>query len=339
MNKKYLSCCVAALLIASHCLADDLVSAPAYKEVVPVSGWDRYTSDSATSISEWIRWWSYLRLKEPALMSWVDGLKIWIYPKNEICRSLYVRGIYDPNMAVLVNTFLPKDGVLLDIGSNMGYYSMLAAKRLDENGLIIAVEPSSRDYKRMVANIKENALESKIKTMMVAVGDRLGNKTIQIASEERNGLNTLGAEFSYKGIEKISTEMAIVTTIDTIVSSEGLSRVDVIKMDIEGSEVRALEGAKDTIAKYHPVLLIGVNSDALVKSKRSIRDLENILKEMNYSIYKQSKDSFGLEKTDTLVGIKGDVVVCKSNDDSLMPNFPIEKKIGCVEKIINFFKM
>lgn len=340
MAKKYLFLGLFSLFVSyENCFADDVVAAPAYSKVVPVSDWSRYTSDSATSIGEWVRWWSYLRLEKPVIMDWVDGLKIWIYPKNEISRSLYVRGIYDPNMAVLVNSFLPADGVLLDIGANMGYYSMLAAKKTNENGKIIAVEPSSRDYKRIVANVKENHFEAKIKTIMAAVGDRLGKKTIQIASEERSGLNTLGSEFAYKGIEKIATEEAVVTTIDTIVASENLDRVDVIKMDIEGSEVRALEGARATIEKFHPVLLVGVNSDALVKSKRSIRELENILKEMNYVIYKCTKDNFGLEKTDTLVGVKGEVVVCKYNEDSDMPKFPEEHKISCIDKILNFFKM
>ncbi len=315
---------------------DDIVAAPAYTKVEPNSEWDRYISDSATSITEWKRWWQYLSLKKPTKMAWINGLNIWIYPKNEICRSMYVRGIYDPNMAVFVQAFLPKGGVLLDVGANMGYFSLIAAQ-FDSLCKVIAVEPSSRDYKRLVQNIELNSLSDRVKSVMIAVGDRLGKKNIQIAPEERNGLNTLGAGFAYKGIEKEAVEEVNVTTIDSIVNGEGLDRVDVIKLDIEGSEVRALEGARDTINSYRPVIIVGVNSDALVKSNRSIRDLENIIAELNYDMYKRNTEEFGLKKIDSLVGIKGEVVVCLPRERTEIPQFPNETKRTFMQKIGDFF--
>lgn len=338
IRKNFFISIACACLSCSECTfaEDGVVSAPAYNQVTPNSEWDRCVPDSATSITEWKRWWQYLFLKEPTKMAWINGLKIWIYPKNEICRSMYVRGMYDPNMAVFVQSFLPKGGVFLDVGANMGYFSLIAAK-FDDTCRVIAIEPSSRDYKRLVQNVELNVLGNVVKPVMIAVGDRLGKKTIQIAPEEKSGLNTLGVGFAYKGITKESVEEVNVTTIDSIVNGEALERVDVIKLDIEGSEVRALEGAKETINSYRPVVIVGVNSDALVESKRSIRDLENILAELNYDMYKRNTEEFGLKKIDSLVGIKGEVVVCLPKEKTEIPQFPKEIKRTFVQKICDFF--
>ena len=66
------------------------VSAPAYTKLVPVPCWNRYSADSARTLKEWVRWWKYLRAKEPVMMNWINGLKLRIYPKNEIFRAIFV---------------------------------------------------------------------------------------------------------------------------------------------------------------------------------------------------------------------------------------------------------
>lgn len=310
---------------------------PGIKEISPILGWNRCMGDTAESISQWKRWWTYLRMKEPVIMDWVDGVKIKIYPTNEVYRSIYVNGKYDPNVTVIVKTLLKSGDTFIDVGSNCGYVSLAVLKKLGKEGKIVAIEPSSRDYKRLVENVDINKLDSQIKTIQMAAGDRLGSKTMLIASEERSNSNTLANKFAFQGIEKAKTEQVNVTTIDNIVDTENLTRVDVIKLDVEGSEARCLEGAAETIKKFRPAIIIGINSEALSYNKRTVADIEKFLADNKYKMYDIKNKSFELvevkhfEKMDSYVG------VCLP-EEMPAPTLPKAENIGCFDKVKRFFK-
>lgn len=310
---------------------------PGYTELLPEKDWNRCLADTATSITSWKRWWQYLKLKDPVIMNWVDGLKIKIYPSNEMFRAIYVSGRYDPNIISIVKTLLQPGDTFIDVGANSGYVSLMVCKKIGPEGRIVAIEPSSRDYKRLVENIQINNLEPVIKSLQVAVGDRLGVKTMLVASEERSNSNTLGNRFAFHGIEKEKTEVVNVTTIDTIVQSENLSAVKVIKLDIEGSEARALEGAKETVQRFRPIIIIGVNSQAIETSKRSMADIENFFKDNDYVIYDVTNSPFALKKVEKFQDVKSVIAVCVPNGTTV-PGLPQPLDIGIMDKIKNFFK-
>ena len=314
----------------------EVVEAPAYNKLLPVVGWNRYSGDTAFSIKEWKRWWQYISLKKPVVMKWVDGLNLRIYPKNEVFRSIFVRGIYDPNLIVVINALLPAKGVFLDIGSNMGYCSLLMDKVVGEDGRVFAIEPSERDFLRLVDNVNLNKLDN-VNVYRLAISDKIGKVTISIAPEERSALNTLGAEFSNKGIEKVQTEEVDSTTLDAFVEKEGLSKIDVIKMDIEGSELKALSGAKNTIEQYRPALIVGINKNSLEASDASVEEIEKILRELRYKMYYLTETPFfALRETVDLSQVKGNWIICL-HESFVPPILPQPKKEGFLKKVKRFF--
>lgn len=312
------------------------VSAPSYNKLIPIVGWNRYSGDTAFSIGEWKRWWQYISLKKPVVMEWIGGLCLRIYPKNEVFRSLFVKGIYDPNLIVVINALLPAKGVFLDIGSNMGYCSLLMSKAVGEDGRIFAIEPSERDFLRLVDNVNLNRLGN-VNVHRLAVSDKIGKVTISIAPEERSALNTLGTEFSNRGIEKVQTEEVDSTTLDAFVEEEELDRIDVIKMDIEGSELKALNGARDAIEQHRPALIVGINENSLRASNASVEEIEKTLKELRYKMYYLiEKPFFALKETTTLKQVKNDWVICL-HESFIPPVLPQPKKEGFLEKVEDFF--
>ena len=314
----------------------EVVSAPSYNKLIPLVGWNRYSGDTAFSVGEWKRWWQYISLKKPAVMKWMDGLCLRIYPKNEVFRSLFVKGIYDPNLIVVINALLPAKGVFLDIGSNMGYCSLLMSKAVGEDGKVFAIEPSERDFLRLVDNVNLNRL-SNVNVYRLAVSDKIGKVSISIAPEERSALNTLGTEFSNKGIEKVQTEEVDSVTLDAFVEEEELSRIDVIKMDIEGSELKALNGAKDTIEQYRPALIVGINENSLNASNASVEEIEETLKKLRYKMYYLiEKPFFALKETTSLKQVKSNRIICL-HESFIPPVLPQPKKEGFLEKVENFF--
>ncbi|MBR1734328.1 MAG: FkbM family methyltransferase [Alphaproteobacteria bacterium] len=313
--------------------------APAvYTHLVPITGWSRYSGDSAMSLSGWGRWWTYLNMKTPVLMNWIDGLIVRIYPDNEIFRSIYVNGIYDPNSIVAINTLLPKDGIFIDVGASFGLFSLLATKSVGANGHIYAIEPSYRDYSRLVDNININNLGNSISSYRLAISNTSETVLLNIATEERSALNTLGKEFSFKGIEKISQESVDAIALDDFVIANQIKHVDVIKLDIEGSELKALQGALKTIEKFHPAIMLGVNSNALKAAGTDHDEIQKIISEINYKAYKlvDEDDNLKFELIPDLTKESAKIVFCLPAD-VVPPKLPQPKHSNLIEHIKDFF--
>ncbi len=318
-----------------HIIAE--VSAPSYNKLIPIKGWDGYSGDSARSVKQWGRWWQYLRMKEPVVMSWIDGLVLRIYPGNEVFRSLFVRGIYDPNIVVVINTLLSKGSVFIDVGANMGYFSLLASSVVDKFGHIIAIEPSSRDYARLVDNVKINNLTNIISTYHIAISDVSGSAKLAVACEERSALNTLGSEFSFKGVDKLEIENVRVLSIDELVSDTKLTRVDVLKLDIEGSELKALQGARNVIEKFRPAIMLGVNENSLKACGTDHKEIQQILKEMRYRAYKLVESpTFALELIPDLEKERAKVVFCL-HESVIPPVLPQPENKSIADCVEDFF--
>ncbi|MDR2724084.1 MAG: FkbM family methyltransferase [Holosporaceae bacterium] len=303
----------------------------------PVVGWERYTSDTACSVKGWIRWWKYLRIKKPIIMRWVNNLILRIHPNNEIFRALFVRGIYDPNLVVMVNAFLPRGGILLDVGANMGYISLWASKVVGAEGCIYAIEPSSRDYTRLVDNININGLNKIIFSYQLALSEKSGQRRLLIAAEERSALNTVGSEIVSKGVEIIGDEVVNTLTLDEFIEKEKIQRMDVLKLDIEGSEVKALRGAKDTLKKHHPAIILGFNRNALKSCDTDYLELQKILDESGYCVYEiVERPVFALVKVIDISKVNSRIVVCLPKE-TIPPTLPQAEKTSVVDCIYNFF--
>lgn len=314
------------------------VDAPSYDHLVPVSGWNRYSGDSAGSLREWVRWWKYLRMKTPVVMKWIDDFVVRIYPDNEIFRAIFVKGIYDPNSMVIINSLLPKDGVFIDVGASFGYFSIVATKAVAPNGRVIAIEPSSRDYNRLVDNVRINNLGNIISTYRLAISDATGTALLSIATEERSALNTLGNEFSFKGVDKVAKENVNTIALDDFVIANQIKHVDVLKLDIEGSELKALHGAKKTIAKFRPAIMLGVNSNALKASGTDHDEIQKTLSELGYKAYRiiDNGETLGLESITDLTKEPAKVIFCL-HESTLPPVLPQPEQKSFLQRITDFF--
>ncbi|MDR1375690.1 MAG: FkbM family methyltransferase [Holosporaceae bacterium] len=305
-------------------------------KLIPIVGWDRYSGDSARSLRGWFRWWTYLGMKEAETIDWIDGLKLKIYPGNEIFRAIFVRGIYDPNLLVVVNALLQKGSVFIDVGANMGCFSLLASKVVGKEGKIFALEPSSRDFNRLVDNVKINHLQRIIHPLRLAVSGKVGPVKLSVACEERSALNTIG-EFSFSGVEKVDMEDVNSTTIDKFMQGKRLNRLDVLKLDIEGSEVEALRGAANTIERWRPAIVLGINPATLKACGSSIEKLQEILKKFKYKIYKISEvPIFALEEVSDMSKAHVKVVFCLP-ERVTPPTLPQPIERSMADQISDFF--
>jgi FkbM family methyltransferase len=222
-------------------------------------GWMLGSGQRADSASQFRReLWPLLR--QPFAVSWLDNSKLFLYPGNETSRSVFVTGRYEPNEFFLLQRVIQPGMTFIDAGANRGLYSIFAARRVGPRGKVLALEPSGREFQILQKNVKLNSLTNVI-VIRKALADRASDLDLSVAPLGKSGHNTLGA-FGYDTPldhrERVHAER-----LDDVVYSEGLARVDVIKMDIEGAEMAALRGAVETLRQFKPVLLIELSDRSL----------------------------------------------------------------------------
>jgi FkbM family methyltransferase len=228
-------------------------------------------------------------LNQTFTLPWHDGIKILAYPRVMTCRSLFVTGYYEPNEFYLLKTILKPGMVFIDLGANIGLYTLFASKLVDNDGTVIAIEPSERDMERLRANVELNNGRS-IKLRQTAISNSSGERELLIAEEEHSGQNTFGA-FAYADVQNQGKVNVNTQTLDEVVRQEALNRVDVIKMDVEGHEFFALQGANETLRNFHPILLVEISETALMNQGCTSSQILTFLDRMGYRIYIFSKQT------------------------------------------------
>jgi FkbM family methyltransferase len=145
---------------------------------------------------------------------------------------------------------LEKGDVVIDAGANVGIFTQIASNLVGEEGLVIAVEPSQSN----LAIIKDHlASASNTEVVGIALMDFNGTDRIQIDPNDR-GAASLVADLTNRrtNIIKQRTELS---TLDALVKEHGVNRVDLLKIDVEGAEIKLLNGGLRTLDKTEKVIV------------------------------------------------------------------------------------
>lgn len=156
---------------------------------------------------------------------------------------------FEDHFARLCTSFLREDDVALDIGANIGVTAAIISQVLSL-GHVYAFEPAKAGFAALEDNVAANNLTN-VRVYNIAISDKAGNLHFNDAS-------------AYGHISADGAQEVHASTIDVMVGSLALKRVDFIKIDVEGSEWAVLKGAADTIANYQPLIYVEFNSWALV---------------------------------------------------------------------------
>ena len=180
---------------------------------------------------------------------------------------------YEPLVAEIILKFLPLDGSLVDAGSNWGYFSLLVASDPGFTGRVVAFEPIPSTYRDLASVIEQAGLTPWVTTHPMALGDEAGVIRMK--------------EFRHSGLAKVSDDPdAIEVAVATIDQFE-LTRVDVMKVDVEGFELAVFTGARETIKRCQPVLVF----ENSVESDGSHLPPLQFLEDLGYALYAPEKVS------------------------------------------------
>ena len=195
----------------------------------------------------------------------------------------FALGTYEPEIAALIQTTLQRGEIAMDIGANIGYFTLLMARQVGPAGRVIAFEPLPSVYAALCENLRLNDLHW-AQAECRAVADHDGEA--RIWSEAGNPLS-FTARLAEEGDLVVPT-----VSIDRYIEVADLARLDFVKIDVEGAEDAVIRGMTDTLQKIRPVVLLEIHANDGRESEGLRR-----LKEAGYKLMRAEKD--GLLPCDT----------------------------------------
>jgi FkbM family methyltransferase len=169
-------------------------------------------------------------------------------------------GRVEPEQSRLLLDLLQPGHVFFDVGANVGYYSMLAARRCGPRGSVVAIEPSPRNVAFLYRHVHLNRL-STIEILPLAVAESLGLEVFSAGNNCAVGHLTGAASEVVDNAHRSTCTVAATTSLDFLSERLGL-HPDVVKIDVEGAELRVLKGA-ERILQRGPHILLSVHSASL----------------------------------------------------------------------------
>jgi FkbM family methyltransferase len=226
--------------------------------------------------------WVDLNLKNEVQIKIDEGIKMFLTLRDNVQRHLFIYGYYEPAEAGFWKNLVKNKKTIFDIGTNVGYFSLLASQRISQkNGKVFAFEPVLHTYNRAKYNIELNSFTN-IFLNKIALSDKKGTLEINIGNEYNWGMSSVNKHDHLSGkVEIVETD-----TVDNFILKNQITELNAVKIDIEGSEFFALKGMSVTLLKLRPTILIEILEQNLRKTNATSEELFDYLWKLDYIAYK-----------------------------------------------------
>lgn len=181
----------------------------------------------------------------------VDGEKFRVSPRDIIGGLLYVRGVFEPRETAFVKRCLRPGDVFVDVGANMGYYTVIGAECVGNAGAVHSFEPNARMFEELTFNVSLNGIQSSCMLNNCGVSNEAGVGRLsryQFGHEVYGSLGThQRGDHGVDGYDEVP-----LVSLDEYVHDHGIRSIRLIKLDIEGAELLAIKGCARLLAWETP---------------------------------------------------------------------------------------
>ena len=178
-------------------------------------------------------------------------------------------GIWEPSMTAWLRATLKPGDTFVDVGANVGYFTLLASNLVGPTGRIVSVEPSAATRCILERNVSANRL-SNVRIVEAAVSDRSGS--LPIFSDGVTGTATLDPGWAAKQhLERIGD--VPVLPLPDLLTREERESLSVIKIDVEGLELAVLRGSQRLLRDHRPIVMSELMIDDLEAALDLMTDL------------------------------------------------------------------
>jgi FkbM family methyltransferase len=197
------------------------------------------------------KWFSLLFYKSisilrPEIIKTKHGFDLFI-PKTDRSSYLYwlwIHGEYEKEQSRIAKEILKEGDLAVDVGANMGYYTCLFSKCVGDSGDVVAFEPEFNNFESLSNNLSINQI-SNVKVVRKGLSDQKGLRRLYLTEQEFGNHSFAGKEDEFSGHEDVEVDTldgALPSLVDL-----GEKKISLMKIDVEGFELKVLRGAQSLI--------------------------------------------------------------------------------------------
>lgn len=187
------------------------------------------------------------RLNDRVSLASSNGFSIYVQEDDTAVGQHVKRGAYEPDVTAVFRDRLRPGMHVVDIGANIGYYTMLSASLVGPSGSVTAIEPNPNSAKLLEASRRANSFDN-VKVLQVAAGRDLG---LLVLHGSYGNVMTSAAPDDAAALLNSTTVPSI--KLDDLIPRN--KKIDLVKIDVEGAEYNALLGASELIRRCHPTII------------------------------------------------------------------------------------
>jgi FkbM family methyltransferase len=210
------------------------------------------------------------------------GFRLHVDLSEWIGQHIYLTGDYERPASELMSALAGQGSTVVDVGANIGFFSLLASQCVGPAGRVIAFEPVPSTCAQLRANLHLNGVGN-VKVYGVALANAGGTVTMHEGPSRNKGLSSMR-------VIDGATETRLVPAAAFDDLDVGDASIGLIKIDVEGAEQLVLEGMMRTLAKHRPYLIVEVTERFLAAFGHSGRSLCALLEPLGYQAYEITDD-------------------------------------------------
>ena len=207
----------------------------------------------------------------PVVVMTHDGFRMWADPGEWVGQYIYATGRYEEKAVAVMKGLLRPGDTVVDVGANVGYLTLVAARQVGPTGSVTAFEPLPSARSWLARNVALNGFGN-VTIREEAVCDRHGTASFTVGPAHHTSTSSL----MYESGDGSKVEVRC-TRLDDVL--EGAAAVRLLKIDVEGAEGLVLDGARETLTRHAPAVIIELNSDGPIETLRALgydgRTLDN----------------------------------------------------------------
>jgi FkbM family methyltransferase len=191
----------------------------------------------------------------------------------------FALGTYERPLQSFIAGHLAEGDTFYDIGGNIGFFSLIAARRVGPEGRVYAFEPVPENAAAISRSARLNGFDT-VNVFNVAVGSTNGRAELMLAHHIGGAtLASVGPPPDLRGTIEVE-----LVTIDMLIAQRGLRPPTLVKVDVEGAEVEALTGMAETIRTHRPTVLYEVDDASRAGLQRKAADIAGFWDAAGYAL-------------------------------------------------------
>lgn len=194
---------------------------------------------------------------------------------------------YESDNFEFLNKSCKPGAVIIDIGAHIGLFSVIASQVTGKTGKVYSFEPAPTTYALLQKTVVLNHEKEVIETFQKAVGKESCKITFFVSDGQADNSNSLVNYKEDRAIHGIDVE---VTSVDNFVKEKNISKLDFIKIDVEGAEYDTLRGAADTFKNLRPGCIVAIHPEPIAAKGDKLEDIYDFIIGCNYRIMFNKKE-------------------------------------------------